>query len=95
MKKSDISLFKDLNCPAYIRVLAFNEKGTRLIKEIKKHSPYPVISKVADFTCKDENINRMFAYDISATNIYNLAYKTPSYKTGMEDYLTSPYYHRG
>lgn len=94
MQRSDISLFKDLNFPAYIRVLAFNEKGTRLIKEIKNRSPYPVISKVADFSCTDERINRMFAYDVLSTNIYNLAYRTPAYKKGMEDYLTSPYYHR-
>jgi predicted nucleotidyltransferase len=95
MQKNDISLFKDLNCPSYIRVLAFNENGTRLIKEIKDLSTYPVISKVADFKCQDERIARMFAYDILSTNIYNLAYRTPAYKKGSEDYFTSPYYHRG
>lgn len=94
IQKSDISSFKALNCPAYIRVLAFNENGTKLIKEIKTRSPYPIISKVADFKCKDERITRMFAYDILSTNIYNLAYKTPTCKKGMEDYLTSPYYHK-
>jgi predicted nucleotidyltransferase len=94
LHKSDISSFKALNYPAYIRVLAFNEKGTRLLKEIKKRSPYPVISKVADFRCEDERISTMFAYDLLATNVYNLAYKDSVYKRGMEDYLTSPYYHR-
>ncbi|HYE80546.1 MAG TPA: nucleotidyltransferase [Clostridia bacterium] len=94
IQKSDIALFKDLNCPAYIRVLAFNENGTRLLKDIKSRSSYPVISKVADFRCQDERISRMFAYDILSTNIYNLAYRTPAFKKGSEDYLTSPYYHR-
>ena len=94
MQKSDIALFKEPDCPSYIRVLAFTEKGTALIKEIKRNSTYPVISKVADFKCHDERINRMFSYDILATNIYNLAYSTPELKKGSEDYFTSPYYHR-
>lgn len=94
MHRSDISSFKDMNCPAYIRVLAFNENGTKLIKEIKALSPYPVISKVADFKCRDERITRMFSYDLLSSNVYNLAYRTPACKKGMEDYLTSPYYLR-
>ncbi|MHB1392030.1 MAG: nucleotidyltransferase [Clostridia bacterium] len=95
LQKSDIAQFKDVNCPSYIRVLAFNENGTGLIKQIKELSTYPVISKVADFKCQDERISRMFAYDILSTNIYNLAYRTPEFKKGSEDYFTSPYYHRG
>lgn len=94
IRKSDIALFKDLNCPAYIRILAFNEKGTHLIKEIKKRSDYPIISKVADFKCHDKRIAKMFAYDIQATGIYNLGYRTPQFRKGSEDYLTSPYYNR-
>ncbi len=95
IKKSDVAIFKNLNCPAFIRILAFNENGTKLIKEVKKRSAFPVISKVADFDHPNVHIKKMFAYDIAATNIYNLAYRTHSHKKGMEDYLTSPYYHRG
>lgn len=95
MKKSDIALFKDVNCPSYIRVLAFNENGTSLMKQIKNFSTYPVISKVADFECSDDRILRMFAYDILSTNIYNLAYRNSEFKKGSEDYFTSPYYYRG
>lgn len=94
MQKSDVAMFKELNCPSYIRVLAFNENGTGIIKEIKKRSPYPLISKVADFRCCDERIERMFSYDILTTNIYNLAYRAPEFKKGSEDYFRSPYYHR-
>ncbi len=95
MQKSDIALFKEPDCPSYIRVLAFNEKGKGLIKEMKELSTSPVITKVADFKAQDEPIARMFAYDILSTNIYNLAYRTSAYKKGSEDYFTSPYYHRG
>jgi len=93
MKKQDIAMFKALDCPAYIRVLAFNEKGTHLLKEINSHSAYPVISKVADFNSSDERINRMFGYDIRATNIYNLGYRDQPNKKGLEDYLRSPFFH--
>lgn len=94
LNKSDIAAFKDINYPSYIRILAFNENGTRMIRDIKKLGAYPVISKVADFRCQDERINRMFVYDIRSTDIYNLGYKSPEFKKGSEDYLTSPYYHR-
>lgn len=94
MKKQDIAVFKAHDCPAYIRVLAFNEKGTRLLKVIKSRSLYPVISKVADFSSRDERINKMFSYDLMSTNIYNLGYKDPSNKKGMEDFLRSPIYYR-
>lgn len=94
MKKQDIAMFKAIDCPSYIRVLAFNERGTRLLKQIKEHSVYPVISKVADFSSKDEKINKMFSYDLLATNIYNLGYKELLCKKGLEDYIRSPIYHR-
>lgn len=95
MNKDDISLFKNPNCPSYIRILAFNDNGKNLLKEIKNRSLYPVISKVADFNCSDERIVRMFAYDLLSTDIYNLAYKALEYKKGAEDYYTSAYYYRG
>jgi predicted nucleotidyltransferase len=95
IKRNDITIFKNPNCPAYIRILAFNDNGKNLIKEIKNSSSYPIISKVADFSCSDKRITGMFEYDLRATDIYNLAYKTPSYRKGSEDYFTSPYYHRG
>lgn len=94
MNKQDVSIFKAHDCPAYIRVLAFNQKGTGLLKKINSHSVYPVISKVADFCSRDERINRMFSYDLLATNVYSLGYKEPLNKKGLGDYLRSPIYHR-
>ncbi|MGE5678760.1 MAG: nucleotidyltransferase family protein, partial [Pseudomonadota bacterium] len=94
IKKADISTFKASGCPAFIRVLAFNKKGTGLIKEIKARSAFPVVTKVADFSSTDDRISKMFKYDILATNIYNLAYSNAEYKKGMEDYLISPYFHK-
>jgi len=95
IQKSDISLFKEPNCPSYIRVLSFNDNGKKLLKEIKNRSTYPVISKVADFKCPDKRISKMFTYDLLSTDIYNLAYKSPKLKKGSLDFFTSPYYHKG
>lgn len=94
MKNSDITIFKDLNCPSYIRILAFNDNGKNLLKEIKDRSTYPIISKVADFNCSDKRITRTFAYDLLSTDIYNLAYKALEFKKGAEDYYTSAHYYR-
>ena len=80
--------------PSYVGVLAFNNNGKKLIKMIMDCCPYPVISKVADFRCTDKRIIKMFSYDIQATDIYNLAYRTSEFRKAAEDYFTSPYYHR-
>ncbi len=94
IKNADISMFKSRECPSYVRVLAFNNNGKKLIKMIMDCCPYPVISKVADFRCNDKRIIKMFSYDIQATDIYNLAYRTSEFRKAAEDYFTSPYYHR-
>lgn len=94
IKKNSILQFKKPDYPSYIRVLAFNNKGKALLKEIKSRSVYPIISKVADFNCSDVRILKMFSYDLLSSDIYNLAYSTSSYRKGSEDYFTSPYYHK-
>ncbi len=94
MRKSDIAQFKKPGCPSYVRVLAFNDSGKKLLKEIKACSSYPVISKAADFSYDDEHTSKMFNYDILSTDIYNLAYNMPAYRKASEDYFTSPYYHK-
>lgn len=94
IQKTDTVLFKSPDCPAYIRVLAFNANGKTLLKKLKNSSAYPIITKVADFRSHDERISRLFGYDLRATDIYNLAYRTPEFKKGADDYFISPYYHR-
>lgn len=94
INNSDIALFKRWDCPSYIRILAFNDNGKMLIKNIMNLCPYPVISKVADFRCNDKRISKMFEYDVQATDIYNLAYRKSVFRKASEDYLRSPYYHR-
>ena len=76
--------------PQYAKVLAFNDKGTQIIKEIRKKSKIPVITKVADAAkTNDDAFSRMLEKDILATDIYALL--TKEKKLGL-DFTTSPIY---
>jgi predicted nucleotidyltransferase len=72
-----------LTKPNYLRVLALNTTGAKIIKEIKKASNINIISKVPK---KIED--QMLQIDINASNIYSLI--NPSVKFNS-DYLTSPF----
>ena len=72
--KIDKKLFKEFDGPNYIRVLGFSEKGKTILKEIKKKTELPIITKVAQYKSKIED-SRMFERDLFATDVYTLAYK--------------------
>lgn len=95
IKVGDILKTKDLTNIPYVRVLAFNEKGCEILKEIKKNSEIEVITKFSKIKHIDSDIfNTLINYDIKATNMYNLIY----YKDNFDmlkaplDYITSPKY---
>ena len=95
IKREDILKTKDLTSIPYLRVLAFNEKGCEILKEIKKNSEIEVITKFSKIKYINSDIfNTLIDYDIKATNMYNLIY----YKDNLDmlkaplDYITSPKY---
>lgn len=58
----------------YIRVLAFNEKGQELMKEIKLKGTLPLITNVADgYKNLNEKGKEIFNIDLLASDIYSLA----------------------
>ncbi|MCH5303716.1 MAG: nucleotidyltransferase [Ruminococcus sp.] len=58
----------------YLRVLAFNEKGEKLLSEIKKSGNLPLITNVSDgYKSLDENAREIFDIDLLASDIYSLA----------------------
>ncbi len=95
IRKKDLALFKESTTPSYIRVLALNEKGGKLIRRMKKLEVENIITKFASFVPSDERLIRMQQLDIRATEIYHSALeqrissKKPE-KKGLRDYLTSP-----
>ncbi len=66
----------------YIRPLAFNEKGSKILKEIKNKESVKIITKLP------KNIeNSMLSLDLLGTKAYSILNKNIS---PMEDYLRSP-----
>ena len=87
IKKSDIGLMSDSFSPKYARILAFNEKGAEIIKEIKHSSSIPAITNLSKFKNLDSDIDRMLKFDILGTNIYSMF--DTSIRMG-EDYYRHP-----
>lgn len=77
---SDLSAY----LPDYIRVLAMNNTGKTVLKELKKRSQLPIIIKTADYK---EN-SPLFAMDVRATDIAALCENDN--RSGGRDYTTSP-----
>lgn len=57
--------------PSYIRVLAFNDRGREILKELKENSNIAVITNLDRLDKYDDNIASMLKYDIRATNLYS------------------------
>lgn len=66
----------------YARVLGFNDKGKKILKEMKKTSTIPLITKVP----RDTD-NPLLALDIAATKCYSLLNKKVH---PFDDYLKGP-----
>ncbi|MDF2564051.1 MAG: hypothetical protein K0Q53_446 [Massilibacillus sp.] len=87
----------DKTGPLYARILAFNDRGRQIIKELKKTSSIPLISKTTKFlnttkrnTKQLNDLEKMLAIDTYATDIYALAY-SPNHPGGL-DFIHSPIY---
>lgn len=75
--------------PQYARVLAFNKRGTQILKEMGRTSAIPIITKTADAVSAKDDFWRMFKKDLLATDIYALM--TDNKQAG-QDFKTSPIY---
>lgn len=77
-----LGIYGEFSPPTYLRVLAGNEVGRRLLSEMKNTARLPIVTKVADFP------KELMAEDIRATDIAALCGNIPQ-KNGR-DFLTSP-----
>ncbi|MGO1041311.1 nucleotidyltransferase [Clostridioides difficile] len=96
IRKSDIHLVKDINIVPYIRILAFNDKGREILKEIKNKSNIEIINKFSNisFSLDDAIFKTLISYDIKSTNIYNSVYyrNNKDLVKGPMDFYTRPIY---
>lgn len=61
----------------YIRILSFNEKGRKILTEMKKTASLPIISRYRDINRLDEAGKRLFELECRCTDLYNLGYAVP------------------
>ena len=76
--------------PPYARVLAFNKKGQRLLKESAAKSDLPVITKPASAKRLDGRAKNMFVKEATSTDLYVLGYPKTDCRTGGQEFVTSP-----
>lgn len=74
--------------PPYLRVLAANGRGCRLLKEMKERAALPVLTKPGHIRALGEAAGRCFTGESRYTDQYTLAWPAPA-KPGQE-YTTGP-----
>lgn len=75
----------------YARVLAANERGCELLKDINARSRVPVITKPASVKTLDSECRELFELCSDARDLYVLGYTAKAERRGGTDWRTSPY----
>lgn len=90
------AIFFDTCGPLYARVLAANKMGCQLLKNMKKTTDFPVITKTTHYINSDlmeqkrfTPLQKMLAYDILSADLYSLCFQ--KIRPGGQDFSTSPY----
>ena len=76
--------------PPYIRVLAMNQTGMSLLKEIRSKTGTPIIIKPASAKRLYGRAGEMFRKEVAATDFFVLAYPDENNRSGGQEWLTSP-----
>ena len=76
--------------PPYIRVLALNATGAKLIKEARTAEDLPMITKPASVRGLSGRAGELFCKEAAATDMYVLAYPDESKRFGGQEWLISP-----
>ena len=74
----------------YLRVLACNERGRALLKQMKKSASLPILTKSADVRELSPDAQRLFAIETRATDLYTLAYPDLAQSVGGSEWTTNP-----
>ncbi len=87
------AMFENAKEPAYIRVLAFNDRGRESLKKMQDTAQLPVIVKLGRNILEKygEKVEQQLAVDIAATNLLTLLQKN-HYPQYNQDYTISPIY---
>ena len=76
--------------PPYARVLAANETGRKLLREMDGVSAVPLITKAASVKELDEQARRVFTLGADARDFYALGSRSAAGRRGGTDWKTNP-----
>ena len=76
--------------PPYIRVLALNAVGAKLIKEARTGAGLPIVTKPASARGLPGRAGELFCKEAAATDMYVLAYPDEDRRSGGQEWLISP-----
>lgn len=89
----------DESGPLYARVLAFGERGRRLLRSAARTAAVPVVTKTTHFLHGRElygseltPLQGMLSLDALATDVYSLGMPSPEWRRGGRDFRQSPLY---
>lgn len=85
LKDADLSGFVESG-PAYIRILAANEKGRELLSLMKKKATLPTITTPSAYKKLDSYAQKMFEVDCRSADIAALTAKNPALRNGRQDF---------
>ena len=82
--------------PAYLRVLAFNDTGRKLLHTMKTNAQLPIISKLGkNALCNDSVAYRtQLSAEVTATDLWSLLQKNVAINRSGDDFYQSPVYVR-
>ena len=76
--------------PPYIRVLGATERGRAVLKDMRKLSTVPVVTKPADAVKLGEEAKELFELEVRCTDLYTLAYPELTKARPDGEYSRSP-----
>ena len=74
----------------YARVLAANERGCALLRQISENSPLPLITKAAHVNRLSSDCTEVFATGAKAHDLYVLSYSQNQHRIAGQDWRTGP-----
>ena len=96
--KTEIANF-DNQGPLYARILAFNQNGRNLLKQMAQHSTIPTITKTTHYLSskqRDEEcltpLQQMLSVDTLSSDIYSLGIPPSRWNAGALDFRYPPLY---
>ena len=85
-----ISAADTLAPPSYIKVLAMNRTGMKMLKHARKKTALPIITKPATVKKIAGTAAAMFAKEVAATDFYVLAYRNENDRCGGQEWRETP-----